>query len=459
MNYQAYELAHAMMTPWRTFAQGMKMHLQQPFNPLSYTPMSRSAAAAIDVFESVTRRYGKPEWGISATQIQGLSVPVNIETVVAAPFCNLIHFERLGPVAARRNDPKVLIVAPMSGHYATLLRGTVEAMLPEHDVYVTDWVDAREVPLAMGSFDFDDYVDYVIDFIHFIGPQTHVLAVCQPAVPALVAAAVMADDEDPIQPMSLILMGGPIDTRRNPTVVNRLAEEKPLSWFEQNVIAHVPFPNPGFMRPVYPGFVQLTGFMTMNLERHTQAHFNLFENLVKGDCDSVRQHRKFYEEYLSVMDLTAEFYLQTVKAVFQDHSLPTGTMMHRDQRVDCSRIERTALLTVEGERDDISGLGQTEAAHDLCTSVPADERYHYVQEGVGHYGVFNGTRWRTEIQPRIREFIRTIEYKRRQAGGDIEAPASSGASSLGRPYRVAGFRQEPVMNWDSAVLEEKPTDP
>lgn len=455
MNYQAYEFAHAVLSPWRTFAQGMKMHLQQPFNPLSFTHMGRSAAAAIDVFESVTRRYGKPEWGISSTQIQGLDVPVRIQTVVAGPFCNLIHFQRLGPVAARRKDPKVLIVAPMSGHYATLLRGTVEAMLPEHDVYVTDWVDAREVPLALGAFDFEDYVDYLIDFIHFIGPETHVLAVCQPAVPALAAAAAMAGVDDPIQPRSLILMGGPIDTRRNPTAVNRLAEEKPLSWFEQTVISPVPFPNPGFMRPVYPGFVQLTGFMTMNLERHTQAHINLFQNLVEGDCDSVRQHQTFYEEYLSVMDLTAEFYLQTVKAVFQDHSLPRGTMMHRDQRVDCSRIRRTALLTIEGERDDISGLGQTEAAQDLCSGIPADERFHYVQQGVGHYGIFNGTRWRTEIQPRIREFIRTIEHKRRLDSGN-DAAAGSSPSNLGSTCVVTEPRQEPVMDWDSAVLDQKP---
>lgn len=250
-------------------------------------------------------------------------------------------------------------------------------------------------------------------------------------------------------------MGGPIDTRRNPTAVNRLAEEKPLSWFEQTVISPVPFPNPGFMRPVYPGFVQLTGFMTMNLERHTQAHINLFQNLVEGDCDSVRQHQTFYEEYLSVMDLTAEFYLQTVKAVFQDHSLPRGTMMHRDQRVDCSRIRRTALLTIEGERDDISGLGQTEAAQDLCSGIPADERFHYVQQGVGHYGIFNGTRWRTEIQPRIREFIRTIEHKRRLDSGN-DAAAGSSPSNLGSTCVVTEPRQEPVMDWDSAVLDQKP---
>lgn len=456
MNYQAYEMAHAMLSPWRVLAQGLKMQLQQPYNPLSYTHMAKSAAAAIDVFESITRRYGKPEWGLETTKIHGLSVPVEIETVLAKPFCNLIHFRRDTGMAGKRHDPKVLIIAPMSGHYATLLRGTVEAMLPEHDVYVTDWVDAREVPVTEGSFDLDDFIDYLIDFTHFIGPKTHLLGVCQPAVPALAAAAVMAADDDPIQPMSLTLMGGPIDTRRNPTAVNKLAEDQPLEWFEQNVISYVPFPNPGFMRPVYPGFVQLSGFMSMNLERHTQAHFDMFEYLVKGDCDSVRQHRAFYEEYLSVMDLTAEFYLQTVKTVFQDHALPKGTMTHRGQRVDCSKIKHTALLTVEGERDDISGLGQTEAAHDLCSSIPDDERYHYVQPGVGHYGVFNGTRWRTEIQPRIREFIRSVEFKRRAT----EAPGKTGSGgsgpSLGLPYRALQPEREPVIEWDgSAITDEK----
>jgi poly(3-hydroxybutyrate) depolymerase len=434
-------------------AQGLKMQLQQPYNPWSYTHMARSAAAAIDVFESITRRYGKPEWDIDSTKIQGLTVPVEIETVLSKPFCNLIHFRRDTGPADTRDGPKVLIVAPMSGHYATLLRGTVQAMLPEHDVYVTDWIDAREVPVTEGSFDLDDFIDYLIDFIHFIGPSTHVLGVCQPAVPALAAAAVMAAKDDPIQPMSLTLMGGPIDTRRNPTAVNKLAEEKPLEWFEQNVISYVPFPNPGFMRPVYPGFVQLSGFMSMNLERHTKAHFEMFENLVKGDCDSVRQHRAFYEEYLSVMDLTAEFYLQTVKTVFQDHALPKGTMMHRGQRVDCSKIKRTALLTVEGERDDISGLGQTEAAHDLCTGIPEDERFHYVQSGVGHYGVFNGTRWRTEIQPRIREFIRTVEFKRRKGTGAADE-VSRRSSAAGPLQRLLQPHSETAVEWDGSVITD-----
>ncbi|MDX2289904.1 MAG: polyhydroxyalkanoate depolymerase [Hyphomicrobiaceae bacterium] len=451
MNYHAYELAHAMMAPARMTAQSLKMQLSTPFNPLSMTPFGKAVAAACDVFESVTRRYGKPAWGIDKTKVFGLEVPVSIETVYRKPFCNLLHFARDTAALGHRYDPKVLIIAPMSGHYATLLRGTVQAMLPEHEVYITDWIDARDIPLADGKFDLDDYIDYVAEFVEFIGPRTHVLAVCQPSVPALAAAAVMAAEDRPIQPMSLILMGGPIDTRRNPTGVNKLAEQKSPEWFEQNVISLVPFPNAGFMRRVYPGFVQLTGFMTMNLERHTRAHMDLYNNLVKGDCDSVLQHREFYEEYLSVMDLTAEFYLQTVSTVFQEHALPKGTMTHRKTLVDCGAIRRTALMTVEGERDDISGLGQTEAAHDLCHNIPADERYHYVQPGVGHYGVFNGTRWRTEIQPRIREFIRTIEFKRKTTPSEptVEGGEPAEGLRMGLPYRTLRQGRENVVEWSN----------
>jgi poly(3-hydroxybutyrate) depolymerase len=412
MHYYAYEFSHAVLSPLRVGMQGLRASLEWPFNPLRMTPFGKHLAAACEVFENVTRRYGKPEFGIKSTRIDNIDVPVRERVVAATPFCQLVHFERSQPPGRRRYDPKVLIVAPMSGHYATLLRGTVKAMLPEHEVYITDWIDARDIPLAMGRFDLDDFIDHVIDFIRVIGPDTHVMGVCQPAVPVLAAVAHMANTDCPCQPASMVLMGGPIDTRCNPTAVNRLAEARSVEWFEQNVVSTVPFPHAGFMRPVYPGFMQLTGFMTMNLERHMNAHVDLFNNLVKGDCDSVKGHQDFYEEYLAVMDLTAEFYLQTVKTVFQDHALPRGTMMHRGTRVDCSAICDTALMTVEGERDDICGLGQTEAAHDLCTNIPDDQKVHYVQEGVGHYGVFNGTRWRTEIQPRIREFIRTIEYAR-----------------------------------------------
>jgi poly(3-hydroxybutyrate) depolymerase len=412
MHYYAYEFAHAVLQPMRIGAHGVRTMLDWPFNPVAETPFGRHLAAACEVFENMTRRYGKPEWGLKTTRVNGVEVKVREEIVASTPFCNLLHFDRQIDPTRPRHDPKVLVVAPLSGHYATLLRGTVKAMLPEHDTYITDWVDARDIPLAMGRFDLDDAIDHIIEFIQEIGPDTHVIAVCQPAVPVLAAIAHMAATDDPCQPASMTLMGGPIDTRRNPTAVNCLAETRSLNWFEHNVVSAVPLPHAGFMRPVYPGFMQLTGFMTMNLERHMNAHVDLFNNLVKGDCDSVKQHQDFYEEYLSVMDLTAEFYLQTIKTVFQDHALPKGTMTHRGTLVDCTAIQDTALMTVEGEKDDICGLGQTQAAHDLCTNIPEHMKVHYVQEGVGHYGVFNGTRWRTEIQPRIREFIRTIEYGR-----------------------------------------------
>lgn len=414
MKYHAYELAHAMVSPLRMASQGLRYQLDFPFNPLSGLPASRSMSAACSVFERLTDRYGKPEWAIDSTVVDGISVPIKIESAKRKPFCNLIHFKRDRPPEEEEAAPTVLLVAPMSGHYATLLRGTVQAMLPEHDVYITDWIDAREVPTFEGRFDLDDFIDYIIEFTQLLGPKVHIMAVCQPAVPCLAATAIMAARDTEIQPLSLTMMGGPIDTRSNPTVVNDLAEQKPLSWFEQNVISHVPFPNPGFMRAVYPGFIQLTGFMTMNLDRHREAHWKLFDHLVEGDEDSVTQHEKFYDEYLAVMDLPAEFYLQTIETAFQSHALPMGTMMHRSEPVDCSKIRNTAIITIEGENDDICGIGQTEAAHALCTNVPAKNRFHYVQPGVGHYGVFNGRRWRQEIQPRIRDQIRAAE-KRNQS--------------------------------------------
>ncbi|MCC7251669.1 polyhydroxyalkanoate depolymerase [Hyphomicrobium sp.] len=438
MHYYTYELAHALLHPVRLMTRAVKAQIETPLNPFASTEFAKNIAAACEVFEGMTRRYGKPEFGIKETKVHGLTVPVREEIVLKKTFCNLLHFDRDETVVGKRYDPKVLIIAPMSGHYATLLRSTVQEMIKEHNTYITDWADARDVPLYEGNFDLDDFIDYIIEFIQFLGPNTHVIAVCQPAVPALAAAAVMAANDDPAQPASMTLMGGPIDTRRNPTKVNKLAEEKPISWFERSVINYVPFPNAGFGRRVYPGFIQLTGFMTMNLERHTQAHVKLFENLVKGDCDSVNAHKTFYEEYLAVMDLPAEFYLQTVKSVFQDHVLPKGEMMHRGKRVDCSAIRKTALMTVEGERDDICGLGQTEAAHDLCTNVPVDEHYYYVQPGVGHYGVFSGTRWRTEIQPRIREMIRTVQFKRRAGSDETRMPL---------PYRSLHPTRENIVDW------------
>jgi poly(3-hydroxybutyrate) depolymerase len=357
----------------------------------------------------MTRRYGRPEWRIDSTTVGGERVPVQIRTVWQRPFCRLLHFEREFTRAPRRPQPRLLIVAPMSGHYATLLRGTVEAFLPNHDVYITEWADARMVPVADGRFDLDDYIDYLIDMLHLLGGDAHVVAVCQPSVPVLAAVALMEARDDPHVPHSMVLMGGPIDTRTNPTGVNRLAEARGVDWFRRNVITKVPFPHPGFMRDVYPGFLQLHGFVSMNLDRHIEAHKELFLHLVKGDGDSAQKHREFYDEYLAVMDLAAEFYLQTVDTVFVRHALPKGEMSHRGTRVDPTKIRRVALLTIEGEKDDISGVGQTEAAHRLCVNISAERKAHYLALGVGHYGVFNGTRFRAEIAPRIADFVLTHE--------------------------------------------------
>jgi poly(3-hydroxybutyrate) depolymerase len=403
--YWLYEMSHAALHPPRALADVTRLYFKNPLNPFAHTTIGKSIAAAAELFERSTRRYSKPEWGIDSVVVGGERAPINITAVWQRPFCRLLHFERMFCHLPRRPQPKALIVAPMSGHYPTLLRGTVEAFLPNHDVHITEWVDARMVPLAEGRFDLDDYIDYLIDILHQLGGDTHVIAVCQPSVPVLAATALMEANNDPCAPRSIVLMGGPIDTRVNPTAVNLLAEQRGIDWFSRNVITKVPFPHPGVMRDVYPGFLQLHGFVNMNLDRHVDAHRNLFFHLVKGDGDSVQKHREFYDEYLAVMDLTAEFYLQTVETVFVKHALPRGEMMHRGQRVDPGKIRKAALLTIEGEFDDISGIGQTEAAHRLCVNIPAERKVHYLQPGVGHYGVFNGSRFRSEAAPRIADFI------------------------------------------------------
>ncbi len=404
MFYQLYEMNHAAVQPLRAYADAMRLFYSNPLNPFSHTPFGRSIAAAAELFERGTRRYGKPRFELAKTVVDWKTVSVTEETVWSRPFCNLIHFARSLP-AGRKADPKLLIVAPMSGHYATLLRGTVEAMLPHAEVYITDWTDARMVPVTDGSFDLDDYIDYMIDMLHELGPDVHVMAVCQPSVPVLAAVALMEAKGDRFVPSTMTLMGGPIDTRRNPTAVNQLAEERGTAWFRDNVIMQVPWPVPGFTRNVYPGFLQLSGFMSMNLDRHITAHKEFFTHLVEHDGDSAEKHRDFYDEYLAVMDLTAEFYLQTVDTVFVRHALPKGEMTHRGTSVDPKAIRNVALLTIEGENDDISGIGQTKAAHDLCVNIPQDMRAHYMQPVVGHYGVFNGSRFRSEIVPRILDFI------------------------------------------------------
>jgi poly(3-hydroxybutyrate) depolymerase len=380
-------------------------------NPYASTIGARTMAAACEMFVNATRRYGKPEFGIETIEMEGRDIPIVEEVVLEKPFCDLLHFRRDSDAAEGRGDPKVLIIAPMSGHFATLLRGTVEAMLPEHDVYITDWIDARNVPLSEGRFDLDDYIDYLIEFCQFLGAEgerVSVMAVCQPGVPMLAAAAMMAEDNDPARPASVTLMGSPIDTAKNPKKPNDLAHQKPLNWFKQNVIVSVPFPNLGFMRRVYPGFLQLSGFMSMNLDRHVDAHVDHFRHMVEGDGDSAAAHRDFYDEYLAVMDMTEEYYLQTIERVFQKRLLAIGKFKYRGKRlVKPAAITDIALMAIEGEKDDITGLGQTEAALALCPNLPFAKKQHYIQIKVGHYGVFNGSRWRHHIQPRVREFIRS----------------------------------------------------
>ena len=410
MLYTLHEMSHAALAPWQMWASMNARAFSHPFSPLSYAPVSRKIAAGSELFIRVTQRYHKPEFGITEVSIGDKTIAVSESVVVDKPFCKLLHFSR--DLGARRGankvqpDPTVLLVAPLSGHHSTLLRETVRQLLLDHDVYITDWVDARMVSLFHGAFHLDDYVDYVREFITFLGPDVHVISVCQPTVPVLAAISLMADADEPVKPRSMTMMGGPIDARRSPTAVNNLATEKPHSWFKNNVIQRVPAKYPGFMRQVYPGFLQHMGFVAMNPSRHADAHRDFYNHLIEGDGSSAAAHRAFYDEYNAVLDMPAEYYLDTIKTVFQDFSLPNGRMQVRGQLVRPQAISKTALLTIEGELDDISGNGQTQAAHALCTGIPAKKREHYLAPGVGHYGIFSGRRYREMLYPRIRDFIR-----------------------------------------------------
>ena len=402
MLYQWYELNRQALAQASALAKVSSSFWQSPLNPLSCTEAGTMAAAALDVFAHTTQLYGKPRFGLTETMIDGQPVAVTEEIVLRLPFGQLKRFRR----DTDRPDPRVLVVAPMSGHFATLLRGTVKELLPDHDVYVTDWRDAKRVPVTDGRFDLDDYIDYVIRFLEEIGPGAHVIAVCQPSVPVFAALALMSEDGNPATPRSVTLMGGPVDTRQNPTAVNDLAQRRPLAWFEQNAIATVPANYPGAGRRVYPGFLQLAGFMSMNLGDHLISHWEMFNHLVEGDGESAEAKMKFYEEYRSVADMTAEFYLQTVETVFQTHALPKGEMLYRGtRRIDPSRITRTALLAVEGEKDDISGIGQTKAALTLASTLDEAKKKYFLAEGVGHYGIFNGRNWRERIAPVVKAWI------------------------------------------------------
>jgi poly(3-hydroxybutyrate) depolymerase len=398
--YFAYQLQRGLQEPLHLWASVSRALWSHPALPA--TPWTRTFQAMSELVERSTRSYGKPSFGLATTHIEGRSVPVQETRVQRTAFCELVHFEREGA----QLNPKVLLVAPLSGHHATLLRETVKELLPDHDVYVTDWVDARLVPLAAGPFDLDDYIALIQGLLRELGPDVHVMSVCQPAVAVLAAVSLLAEDEPAAQPRTLALLAGPVDSRVHPTEVNRLARAQPLEWFEQWAVDTVPATEPGAGRQVCPGFFQLSGFVSMNADRHLAAHWKLFRNVLEGDEENAHLQRSFYDEYLAVMDLPAEYYLQTVRTVFQEDALALGTMTSRGRLVRPSAIKRTALLTVEGEEDDITGLGQTLAAHALCTGIPSERKAHHHQPGAGHYGVFSGRRWREGVAPRIRDFIR-----------------------------------------------------
>jgi len=401
MLYQAYQAQSDVMGPVRFMAQAANGMLQQSSAWGGGNFFTRSMGAFCELLSRAGMSHTRPPFGIDSVKVAGKEVAVTEEVTYRTPYCSLLRFKKDGA----EEQPRVLLVAPMSGHFSTLLRGTVRTLLADHDVYITDWENARNVSLLHGKFDLDDFIDHIVDFLHVLGPGAHVVAVCQPSVPVLAAAALMAQDNDPAQPRSMTLMGGPIDTRVNPTQVNALATTRPHEWFERNVIGTVPMRYPGSFRRVYPGFLQLAGFMTMNLDRHVNAHVDLFHHLVKGDGESAEATRKFYDEYMAVMDLPAEFYLQTIREVFQQHSLPLGTLESRGRLVEPAAITKTAVLSVEGENDDICAVGQTSAVHELLPRLARRKKHQHLQPGVGHYGVFNGRRWSNEIYPVVKRVI------------------------------------------------------
>ncbi|MCM8556464.1 polyhydroxyalkanoate depolymerase [Sphingomicrobium sediminis] len=405
MLYDAYEVQRSLLAGASKMAGLGAGWLSNPSNPFGYGSMGPIVAAGLDVFAHAAAPRGKPDFHINSVEVKGEAVAVDEDVTVRKPFGNLLHFRKKG---VSGQEP-LLIVAPMSGHFATLLRGTVERMLPGHEVYITDWADAKTVPLSDGAFDLDSYIDYLIEFLEAIHAETgkvpHMLAVCQPSVPAYAAVAIMNGEDHPASPKTLTMMGGPIDTREAPTAVNTLATQRPHAWFQQNVIATVPYVYAGAGRKVYPGFLQLAGFMTMNLGSHLMSHWEMFKHLVVGDEESADRTREFYEEYRSVADMTAEFYLQTIDVVFQSHALPNGEYTHKGEVVDPGEITKTALLAIEGERDDISGIGQTKASLTLATGLAEKKKKYLLAEGVGHYGIFNGGKWRDRIAPVVEDFI------------------------------------------------------
>jgi poly(3-hydroxybutyrate) depolymerase len=410
MFYLFHEMQRTLLAPWVYGAEAASKMFSAPGSWLSHLPGAARLSAGYDLFHRVGKDYEKPQFDIREVVAHGHHVPIVEQRPLATPFCNLLRFKRYSDdpatVADLKDDPVVLVVAPLSGHHSTLLRDTVRTLLQDHKVFITDWIDARMVPKDAGAFTLDDYVQTVRDFIRHIGAQRlHVISVCQPTVPVLAAVSLMASAGEQL-PRSLTMMGGPIDTRLSPTQVNDLATTKPLSWFENHVIHEVPPNYPGRGRRVYPGFLQHAGFMAMNPSRHFQSHWDYYQDLIKGDLDDVESHRKFYDEYNAVLDMPAEYYLDTIRVVFQQHLLPRGEWDVRGERVRPQDIRGSALMTIEGELDDISGLGQTQAAHALCSGLPARRKHHLTVKGAGHYGIFSGRRWRENVYPEVRDFIR-----------------------------------------------------
>jgi poly(3-hydroxybutyrate) depolymerase len=426
MLYQWYETQRALMAPFSEFASASAKLYNHPLSPFVHTPMAQRISAGLDLMHRLVKDYEKPQFGISSATVGGVEVAVQQQVALAKPFCRLLRFKRFsddpGALAVMKTQPTVLVVAPLSGHHSTLLRDTVKSLLHDHKVYITDWTDARMVPVDAGAFHLDDYVAYVQEFIRHVGPHAHVISVCQPTVPVLAAVSLLASAGEPT-PLTMTMMGGPIDARRSPTAVNNLAMDKSYQWFENNVIYRVPQNYPGAGRRVYPGFMQYTGFVAMNPDRHMRSHYDYFLDLVRGDQESAESHREFYDEYNAVLDMPAEYYLDTIKKVFQEFALVNGSWVIDGEPVRPQDIRQTALLTVEGELDDISGAGQTQAAHELCTGIPEQHRFHYDAKGAGHYGIFSGRRWREQVYPRVREFIAAYERRPAARNGAATKPA------------------------------------
>jgi poly(3-hydroxybutyrate) depolymerase len=436
MLYQLYETQRAVLNPFAEFAAASAKLYSHPLSPFTHTPMAQRVSAGLGLMHRLSKEYEKPEFGITAVEVDGVEVAVHQQTALTKPFCRLLRFKRFTDNSAALDrmkvQPTVLVVAPLSGHHATLLRETVRELLHDHKVYITDWTDARMVSLENGAFHLDDYIAYVQEFIRHIGPEVNVISVCQPTVPVLAAISLMASNGE-ATPRSMTMMGGPIDARKSPTAVNNLATTKPYEWFEHNVIYRVPVNYAGNGRRVYPGFLQHTGFIAMNPDRHLKSHYDFFNDLMRGEDESAEFHRSFYDEYNAVLDMPAEYYLDTIKTVFQDFALVNGTWKVAGQLVRPQDIKRTALFTVEGELDDISGAGQTKAAHDLCSGIAPERRFHFDVEGAGHFGIFSGRRWRDNVYPEVRKFIAnhqapTKAVKAKAVTKLVNKPAAKAAS-------------------------------